>query len=352
MSQLSVRLFGRLSVQCKGQVVRGLNAGKVQELFCYLLLHRDRPHPREALASLLWGDTPTAQSKKYLRQVLWQLQGALRCHVESVANRTLLIDSDWVQLNSAALLWLDVADFERAASLGRSEPSENLNAGALRTLQTAVELYQGHLLEGWYQEWCMGERERLQSIYLTMLDKLMGYCESHELFDAGLRYGALSLRYDKARECTHERLMRMHFLAGDRAAALRQYDRCVCALDEDLGVKPSEVTIALYQQISGGRLHCPSVASSSIAGARGRVVTGLADVLNRLRQLEVVVGGIQHQLHADIQTVEITLNRQAGPDGVERRPPVRSVVGAPGSGRGQKPAAPRASLPGLKTGAR
>ncbi len=349
MSRLSVRLFGRLSVRCDEQVVRGLNASKVQELFCYLLLYRDRPHPREALASLLWGDTSTSQSKKYLRQSLWQLQGALKCHVESGASQLLLIDSDWVQLNSVAQLRLDVADFEQAASLGQGVPSETLDAETQSALQRAVELYQGDLLEGWYQEWCLFERERLQSTYLTILDKLMRYCESHELFDAGLRYGALSLRYDKARECTHQRLMRMHFRAGDRAAALRQYDRCVVALEEDLGVKPSEETIALYQQISRGRFCYPPVASSRIAGTRDPEATALADVLGRLRQVEAFVGGIQHQLRTDIHTVETALNLQR-PDGVERRAPVRSVPGTRDPGRAQKPAARQVSMP--KPGAR
>jgi DNA-binding SARP family transcriptional activator len=85
MSQLSVRLFGKLSIRCNDRCVDGLTGSKVQELLCYLLLHRDRPHCREALASLLWSDVSTAQSKKYLRQALWQLQGALRCQAEPSA---------------------------------------------------------------------------------------------------------------------------------------------------------------------------------------------------------------------------------------------------------------------------
>ena len=352
MSPLSIRLFGRLSVQCKDRAVYGLQAGKVQELFCYLLLHRDRPHPREALASLLWGETPTAQSEKYLRQCLWQLQGALRCHVEPAASRALLIDAAWVQLNSAAPLRLDVAEFERAAAVGQGVPGESLDADSLRALQTAAELYQGDLLEGWYQEWCLSERERLQDAYLAVLDKLMGYCEAHALFDAGVRYGAMALRYDGARECTHQRLMRMHFLAGDRGAALRQYDRCVVALDAELGVKPSEATVALQQQITAGGFPVPPRASSDAGGPSGSEAAAFVDVLRRLRRIEVVLAGMQHQVQMDIQTVESAPHRRAEPDGVERRAPVRAVSGARAPTRGQKPTASRASMPAMKTGAR
>lgn len=339
VAELRVRLFGRVSVERHGQALAGFSASKVQELFSYLLLHRGRPHPREALASLLWGESPTVHSKKYLRQALWQLQGALRYECDPGGGRLLLIDADWVQLNAAAGLWLDVADFERASALAQGVPAEFLDAGIVNALQTAVGLYQGDLLEGWYQNWCLRERDRLQDVLLGILDKLMGHCESHELFDAGLQYGVLSLRHDPARECTHQRLMRLQYLAGDRAAALRQYDRCAVALDGELGVKPSEVTVALYQQISEGRLRAPSPAASGAGGATPGEATAFADVLGRLRHLEVVLAGMQHQLHTDIRAVETVLSRRAGPDGVERRPPVRSVPRSRIPGRGQKPAA-------------
>src|SRR5262249_5039304 len=62
-------------------------------------------------------------------------------------------------------------------------------------------------------------------------------------------YGDRILRYDRARECTHERLMRLRHLAGDRAGALRQYERCAFALEEELGVRPAERTVDLYERI-------------------------------------------------------------------------------------------------------
>ena len=78
MSDLRVRLFSRFNVEVDGQSLEGLEARKVQELFSYLLIHRDRPHPRETLAGILWDAQSTAQSKKYLRQALWQLHNAFQ----------------------------------------------------------------------------------------------------------------------------------------------------------------------------------------------------------------------------------------------------------------------------------
>ena len=170
MSTLRIYLFGKFCVRRNEQVLGGFDARKVQELFCYLLLHRDHSLPRETLASLLWPDTTTVQSKKNLRQTLWQLQCALGSHNERVNDRILLVEPEWVQLNSQADLWLDVAEFEQAYTLVQKTPGQELNDSQAQLLQETVQLYQGPLLEGWYQDWCLLERERLQSMYLAMLD--------------------------------------------------------------------------------------------------------------------------------------------------------------------------------------
>src|SRR5215469_801466 len=200
MSMFRIYLFGKFCVRRNEHVLDGFEAHKIQELFCYLLLHRDHSLPRETLASLLWPDTTTVQSKKNLRQTLWQLQSALGSHNECVNDRILLVEPDWVQLNSEADLWLDVAVFEQAYNLVQKTPGQELNGWQAQLLQDTVQFYQGPLLEGWYQDWCLLERERLQGMYLTMLDKLMSYCEVHHDYETSMLYGMRIMCYDRARE--------------------------------------------------------------------------------------------------------------------------------------------------------
>ena len=125
MSQFRIQLFGQFCVRRNEQVVAGFEAHKVQELFCYLLLHRHHSHSRESLASLLWPDTTTAQSKKKLRQTLWHLQSALGSQQEPVRNRLLLVEPDRVQINAEADFWLDVAVFEKTFALVESIAGRN-----------------------------------------------------------------------------------------------------------------------------------------------------------------------------------------------------------------------------------
>lgn len=307
MEFLRISMFGKLKVALGEQILTDSNSRKAWELFCYLLLHRDHPHPREALANLQWDAKSTTQSKKYLRQTLWQLQSMIAPQNGQDATPVLLLDPEWVHINPQANLWLDVAAFEQAYDQVRTVPGHHLDEQLAQTLRDAVGLYRGELLAGWYQDWCLYERERFQGMYLAMLDKLLAYCEVHHEYQAGLAYGEWALRCDRARERTHRRMMRLYCLAGNRTEALHQYRRCVMALKTELGVIPAERTVALYEQIREG--HLPDISATRFATASSPQATtvALAQVLARLQRLQTDLAQAQQQVQQDIQTITTVL---------------------------------------------
>lgn len=307
MSTLHISLFGKFCVKRDGQVLEGLDARKVQEFFCYLLLHRDHSLSREMFASVLWPETTTALSKKNLRQALWQLQTALGSQGADCSERILVVDPEWIELNEQADLWLDVAALEYASNVTQNIPGTELDSQKALMLHQAVQLYQGPLLEGWYNDWCLLERERLQTLYLAMLDKLMEYCEARRDFETGLPYGMQILYTDRARERTHRRLMRLHYLNGDRAAALRQFEQCSITLEEELGARPSKETIALYEQILTDQLVVPEQVSAPAEIPHEVSELLQPGVLDRLLQLQATLADLQNQLGQSIQAVEEAL---------------------------------------------
>jgi len=288
----------------------------VQELFSYLLLHRARPHRREALTTLLWPDVPDVQSKRYLRKTVWQLQSALAQLTPPDAPSILHADPDWLQVSTAADAWLDVAQFECAYRLAEDTAGEEMEPTTAARVEAAVELYRGDLLEGWYQEWVLFERERLERIYLSLLDKLISHCAAHGRYEAGISYGMRALRHDPARERTHRRLMRLHALAGNRSEALHQYAVCVDTLRRELGVAPSERTNALNHNIlTAGdepepaaltpweRLRPPE-NSPPLSPANGDVNHALA----RLEQMLRLLGETQQLVQQNMTTVAAALD--------------------------------------------
>jgi DNA-binding SARP family transcriptional activator len=101
--------------------------------------------------------------------------------------------------------------------------------------------------------------------------------------------------------------MRLYYLAGDRTAALRHYERCVEVLANDLGVKPTKSTTVLYEQIRADHLDVLSVTLARddlISVIEGR---SLVATLGRLKQLHVALVDVQCRLQQEIQSVELTL---------------------------------------------
>jgi DNA-binding SARP family transcriptional activator len=256
-------------------------------------------HNRERLASLLWEASSTAQAKKYLRQALWQIQSSCNDYLGKENGRLFLADPERVQVNPEVEVWVDVTTFDQTFS--RLRAVRDLDESSARALDDAARLYKDDLLIDWRQDWLLYERERLQNNYLVMLDKLAGYCEAMRDYAAGVSYGARILQYDPAREHTHQQMMRMYYLAGDRIAALRQFDRCVESLRRELDVGPAPSTLTLREQICLNNLAQPSATPPSPATEPFAL---LPAILMNLKQLQDKLVEMQSAVQQEIRAVE------------------------------------------------
>lgn len=294
-----------------------LHSGKAQELFFFLLLNRHRTHTRESLAALLWPEAEPGVSRKYLRQALWQLHLSLGKIGSGLHERILVGENHGVRLDTECRVWLDVEVFERAWSAVKGCSGELINSEQSGALAEAVDLYSGDLLEGWYFDWCLCERERLQTIFLTMLDKLMGRAEIAEEYEKGLAYGEQILRYDRARERTYQRMMRLQCLAGDRAGGLRQFQRCSVALDEELGVRPSKQTLEIYEEIKSDRLAVSRRPSILVASPTDKDKKELDEStfspMTRLKSIRALLSNLQSRVQEELRAIDQMLPGKSEP---------------------------------------
>jgi DNA-binding SARP family transcriptional activator/predicted ATPase len=271
--ELQVRCLGRLSLHCREAsepAARELPLPatlKSQSLLAYLVVHRDRPQSRDHLAELFWGDRPEHNARRSLATALWQIRRCLPaphqgrssvtvsapCWPESgkslpdevPGNDYILADAACVQFNRGSAFWLDVAEFEKLIRA----PAPPVSA-----LQQAVALVRGDFLDGFYDDWVLSERYRLESLYCDALAGLMAALEALGEHAAALAAALRLLEQDPLREDAHRAAMRAYCRLGQRHAALAQYGRCREALRAELGVAPLAETLALRQAIVEGRL--------------------------------------------------------------------------------------------------
>ena len=301
MSDFTVTLFGKFNIERSGQRMDAIRSRKVQELLSYLLLYRNHPQPRESLVELLWGDQSPAKSKKYLRQTLWLLQSSLK-DADDSNGPDLLVDDEWVQINPSIDFRTDVARFEQIYNSVNGKQAQELTLMDFKLMQKAIHLYKGDLLEGWYQDWCLMERERFEIMYLMLLDKLVQFCEVHQDYATGLIYAAGILRHDQAYERAHRQMMRLYFLIGDRTQALRQYKRCVAALGSELDIKPSEETTQLYEKIRSDTFNPLMITNEKVRPAQP-----LMETLQRLINFSNELSQIQVKVQKEIMDIRHTL---------------------------------------------
>lgn len=240
---LSIQLLGTFQLSFREETI-SLTSTKAQELFCYLLLNRQRQHRRAILAEQLWGAQDSAQARKHLRQSLWQLQSSLYGDVDYV-----LTIEDWLSVNPDAPINLDIATFDDVYQQTQGSSPYDLTAAQIYVLDDALRLYRGQLLTGWGQNWCFGDRERFFNTYLRMANKLIAAYRARHQYDSAIITVEEVLQHEPAHEYSYQQLMYLYYLLGDRTSAMRQYDRCRYILATELDIKPSQTSTNLYEKI-------------------------------------------------------------------------------------------------------
>jgi DNA-binding SARP family transcriptional activator len=272
----------------------------IQLLLAYLLLHKDRTHSREKLANLLWSDYDQNRARTCLRTALCRLRRLLE--PEGTPRGTLLLTTSTGEIGfeKESNCWLDTAAFEARASRALAQPIHTMETGDAHELESALRLYTGDLLESFYDDWVLWERERLQRLYLNGLAHLMRYYKHHGACAKGLECGRKILFHDPLREEIHREMMQLYLGNGQRVLAVRQYEICRETLGAELNIQPMEETQELYARIASGA--DPHQAQATDPSRATRVRLALQQARLGMKKLQ----DAQDQLQRAIQFIERT----------------------------------------------
>jgi len=249
MNSLQITLFGCVRGTHDNWLTEIKLTRDIQALLAYLLIQRHRIHSREVLAGIFWGEHTQAKSHGSLNTALWKLKKMLE--PIGIPTGTYLINnhSHEVGFNRESQYWLDVEVFEEKTSYAVESDWKTVDEYHVHELKKSLEFYKGELLEGFYEDWALYERERLRALYLKGLHYLLHYYGFHGMYEQAIAYGQQILDVNSLREEIHREMMRFYVENGQRALALQQYEICRAMLAKELGISPMEDTQALYSQI-------------------------------------------------------------------------------------------------------
>jgi Tol biopolymer transport system component/DNA-binding SARP family transcriptional activator len=238
MMRITARLIGSVEIRdADGSELDTLpSQPKRFGLLCYLLTAQPRGfHRRDKLVGLFWPEASQDQARHSLSQALHVLRGELgEGTIRSRGDGDVAIDE--------ATISCDAVEFELAVDAGEYEK--------------ALELYRGDFLEGWFireapefERWLEDERTRLR-------EKAAGaaWCLAHEhltedrLVDAE-RIAQRALLLVATDESEVRRFIQALADAGDRAAAVRFYEKFTQRLQAEYEIEPDPVTVECAQRI-------------------------------------------------------------------------------------------------------
>jgi len=244
---LRVLALGPLQVFVAGEAIDTTvwGSARPRELLVYLLMHPDG-RTKEQVGLAFWPEASQAQLRNSFHVTLHRLRKALR-------------NPDWIMLvndryrvHPEVIAEFDVAEFEREIVAARRAVKRKED-GAAAALDRALTRFRGDFLDGEPAgDWHLEHRDRLQRLFVDALMELGDrHADEGRNAKAADAYRRVLARDDLNEDATRA-LMRCYAKAGERAQALRLYQRFSEKLRKELDAEPEEETQELLEQIKTG----------------------------------------------------------------------------------------------------
>lgn len=223
---------------------------KARHLFLLFVTFRGQMLERERIIMLLWPELDMETALRDFKVALSRLYKVLEPNRKRGAPSAYVVrDGTRYGLRSKADVWLDADLFEQHVLFGdqRFEEASELAAEHYRS---ALVLYHGDYLQAHlYEDWCSEERERLLTLYLRTAERVAGISAEQGAWEDVVEVSQAILARDNCWEQAYRMLMRAYVELGNRAQALRVYQRCEATLQDELDIEPSLATQQLAQEL-------------------------------------------------------------------------------------------------------
>lgn len=262
--EMKIQLFGSMKMVTADTLPLPLT-GRSALLLAYLLLHHDRTIARAELLEHVWADRGDRLTAGAFNTALWRLRRLLDGRTRSAGALLRCDTGGGIGLDPAALPHVDVLVFDRLVQPALAVPCAALTPALCRALLEGVALYPADLLLDHGDDWVLRERERYRRQYLNARGRLMEHAMLHHDPVAAIGHAQAVLDCEPLREDVHRVLMTAYVAAGQRALALRQFERCRTLLRQELAIAPMPDTVALYRQIAESALASGSLSAACAA---------------------------------------------------------------------------------------
>jgi DNA-binding SARP family transcriptional activator len=247
--RLRIHLAGDVAIVAGERHVRQERLPGLQgrTVFAMLAAEHDRAVSRDEIEAELWPDDVPAAPETALRAIVSKLRGVLAD--AGLAGGTLAHAFGAYRLHLPPDAWVDV--LAAVEAVHRAEPAIRARdlASAVGWGRAAATIAARPFLLGAQGPWTGGWRDRLRDVRVRALDVLAtAWIEVGDPEQAA-RDAHAAVAMEPYRESSHRLLLRALDASGNRAEALRAYERLRERLADELGVDPGPEIQAVYLEI-------------------------------------------------------------------------------------------------------
>lgn len=245
-ASIRVNMLGPFRIEVGNRKLGPGVPGQVRTVLEYLVSQGRRPTPKDAILDLLWPDSNPNVANGRLRVVMHALRKSIPCKDHGIQELIVTSGNNFM-LNPQVELWVDVTQFERHWQNGWRLHRAGRDGDALSEYEQAEALYVGDFLEDEpYADWTLLRREALRDAYASILTALANMSLQARDYTGCIIWAQKLLAQDDCREDAYRLLITSHRELGQLSRATYWYGHCARTLQRELGVEPSQETVALF----------------------------------------------------------------------------------------------------------
>lgn len=240
--------LGPFRALLNNRLIENWPSKKGKSIFAYLLLNHKKKIFRDVLMDIFWQKSSPDSARNCLNVTIHGLRRVL----EEIHRKSeyILFKDECYYFNPEIEIWFDVEEFRKTWQNAQNIEHNFKLSAAVSEYERAASIYKGEFLEDEiYGSWSSLDRENLKEIYLVILDKISEFYILSKKHSEAIGLCEKILEKDNCREDIHRRLMLSYYRIGQRDKAIKQFQKCVEVLKEELEVKPSSETTNLFEQL-------------------------------------------------------------------------------------------------------
>ncbi len=250
--RIQIKTFGNFQV-FRGEALIGEREWKAKQrklMLKAIITRGAKGVPKDVLIEDLWPEISPISADSNFKVLLHRLRKTLEPSMDKALGSSYVVFKENLVSLRKDLCQVDLDEFLILRHRGvKAEDAGDIRR-AMLCYKSCIELYRGDFLsEDLYVPWAEQKRNELRATYIDLLYRAADLYERQGSSKKAIECYQLIIKADPAREEVYQKLMLIYSNRGMRAEALKVYEECKSALEDQVGVEPCSLTVSIHKKI-------------------------------------------------------------------------------------------------------